>query len=128
MSRDGDSSGVRRIGARAAPAIVTLVLAACGTGTPSSSTPPATTPPSSSPPSAQESGGPTNSATTGRLPMGRVVFDRLAGSPEGDFLGAFVMGVDGAATPLQLPVSNMGFRRDLVARRHSTARQRFHGA
>ncbi len=113
MSRDGtNSSRVSRIGARAIPAIATLVLAACGTGTPSSSAPPATTPPghsASSAPAVQESGGPTDSATTGRLPMGRLVFDRLAGSPEGDFLGAFVMGVDGAATPLQLPVSNMGF-------------------
>ncbi len=123
MTRDGtNSSGVRRIAARATPAIVTLVLAACGTATPSSSAPPAMTPPGPSAPSVLESGGPTDSATTGRLPMGRVVFDRLAGSPEGDLLGAFVMGIDGVATPWQLPVSNLVLRRDLVARRHSSAR------
>jgi Tol biopolymer transport system component len=53
--------------------------------------------------------GPSASAAARRLPLGRVVFGRLAGSPEGDFLGASVMGVDGAPTRLQLPVSNMGF-------------------
>jgi Tol biopolymer transport system component len=35
--------------------------------------------------------------------------DRLAGSPEGPFLGAFVLGADGAETALELPIENLGF-------------------
>jgi Tol biopolymer transport system component len=80
---------------------IVLLLTACGTGTPSTTTP-------SSPPAAS-SLAPTVSPLAGRLPIGRVVVNRLSGSPEGGFLGAFVLGVDGAATPLKLPTPNGGF-------------------
>ena len=114
MSREAvDPGGIRRIVTRAGPSIVAFVLAACGTGTPSSSTPPAATPGNSLAPSAEASVeasvSPIVSAAAHRLPTGRVVFDRLAGSPEGDFLAASVMGIDGTSTSLQLLVSNMGF-------------------
>jgi Tol biopolymer transport system component len=40
--------------------------------------------------------------TTGPLPVGRIVFDRLRGNPEGDFLGAFILGTDGVETKLKV--------------------------
>src|SRR3954470_12447514 len=40
--------------------------------------------------------------TTGSLPLGRIVFDRLRGNPEGDFLGAFILGTDGVETKVKL--------------------------
>ena len=99
--------------------LIVLLLSACGTGTPSNAataTPPAAMASAtasslgqSRPPTQAPTAAPTASPLTGHLPMGRVVADRLDGSPEGDFLGAFVLGVDGAATRLQLPVSNVGF-------------------
>jgi hypothetical protein len=41
--------------------------------------------------------------------LGRIIVDRLAGSPEGPFLGAYILGAAGAETPLDLPVENLGF-------------------
>ena len=86
-----------------------LMLIGCGTATPSSSAPsiPASAPSSS--PTGAPSQAPSASAGVGRLPIGRVVFDRLAGSPEGDFLGAFVLGVDGREQFLKPPVSSVFF-------------------
>jgi Tol biopolymer transport system component len=110
MNGDGQEHERSRCPSVAAIAPIVLLLAACGTGTPSNST--STTPTaaaSSSIQSGPPTGLPTASALAGRLPIGRVVVDRLDGSPEGDFLGAFVLGIDGAQTPLKLPVSNMAF-------------------
>jgi Tol biopolymer transport system component len=107
------SSGMRWIGPRIASVFVAVAIAGCATSPPPSSAPPTATltvsPNASSTPSAPASIGPSGSAAAGRLPVGRVVFDRLAGSPEGDFQGAFVMGVDGAATPISLSVPNVFF-------------------
>jgi Tol biopolymer transport system component len=91
-----------------------LLLTACGTGTTSNTgtaTPPVAT--GSTTPALSPSGAPTRAPTASplaaTLPIGRLVVDRLEGSPEGRFLGAVVLGVDGAATPLKLPQSSVGF-------------------
>jgi WD40 repeat protein len=39
----------------------------------------------------------------GRLPIGRIVFDRLSGGPEGTFDGMFALGADGVEHEIQLP-------------------------
>ena len=87
---------------------VCLALSGCEGGTLSATgTPPpassaasglASAPPSTPATPAVSSSGP----TTGPLPLGRIVFDRLRGNPEGDFLGAFILGTDGVETKLKL--------------------------
>jgi Tol biopolymer transport system component len=93
-------------------AAIVLLIGACGTATPSStttSTPPGATASAASSPSSPPTHEPTASPLAGKIPVGRVVFDRLDGSPEGDFRGAFLLGLDGAATQLKLPVANVFF-------------------
>jgi hypothetical protein len=110
MNADRQPSTRSRWSSVTAIAPIILLLTACGTGTPPTtapSTPPAAPASSSSP--VPPSHTPTASSLVGRLPIGRVVLDRLDGSPEGDYLGAFVLGVDGAATALELPAQNNGF-------------------
>jgi len=101
-----------------APIVLLLTACGTGTGTPSNTAPatppaPTTTPSgaatSSLAPSVAPTPAPTASPLTGHLPIGRVVVARLDRSPEGDFLGAFVLGVDGVTSPLELPVANVGF-------------------
>jgi Tol biopolymer transport system component len=88
-----------------------LLLAACGTGVPSdtATAATATTTATSLGPSSPPTAVPTPSPLAGKLPIGRISVDRLNGDPEGEFLGAFMLGVDGAATPFVLPVSNVWF-------------------
>jgi Tol biopolymer transport system component len=107
VSGRGDRSRTSRWSAVTGFAAIVLLATACGTGSPATGTPSIPSAPSSSPsgPIAQS---PIASAGVGRLPTGRIVFDRLAGSPEGDFLGAFSLGVDGKETSVRLPVANMG--------------------
>jgi Tol biopolymer transport system component len=109
MNGRGQPSQRSRWSSVTAIAPIVLLVTACGTGTPSTTTPSSPPAATSSSPSGPPTIAPTASPLTGRLPIGRVVVNRLNGSPEGDFLGAFVLGVDGAATPLELPAPNGGF-------------------
>ena len=90
-------------------AAMSIVLASCAgapaSGTaPTGSAPSATMPPAPSPSAPVESAAPSPSApTVGRLPTGRIVFDRLAGSPEGSFRGMFILGPDGTESQVKLP-------------------------
>jgi hypothetical protein len=44
-----------------------------------------------------------SAATIDRLPVGRIVFERVRGNPEGDFLGSFILDPTGAETRIELP-------------------------
>ena len=98
-------------------AALILLFAACGTGAPlgsaqpNPSAAPATNSATAATPSAASST-PTSAPSApglGTLPIGRAVVAQLNGNPEGDFLGAYLLGVDGVPAPLVLPVDNVGF-------------------
>jgi len=102
-----------RIGLVVAVAVLSIVVAGCS-GPPSATGSPLTSPPGSpiASPSAtvEASAGtgttpsaPASATTVGRLPVGRIVFDRLEGSPEGTFQGMFTLGPDGKEQELKLP-------------------------
>ena len=55
-------------------------------------------------PAVATSPSPSPSSAVGRLPVGRIVFDRLRDSPEGDFRGMFTLGTDGVEREVKLPV------------------------
>ena len=112
VTPEGDTSRMTSRSLVTAIAAIAVLLSACGSGTPSNPTPatPTATPAAAeSSPSHATTHAPSASPLAGNLPIGRIVFDRLDGNPEGPFLGAFVLGVDGLANPLKLPVSNVGF-------------------
>jgi len=99
---------------RALIAPLILLFAGCGSGSPATSAPsnPSATTTAPSVTQAMPSALTTNAPTApplDTLPIGRIVVDQLDGSPEGEFIGAYVLGVDGVPAPLVLPVPNLGF-------------------
>jgi len=82
----------------AAPSIPSSIAASTGAPAPAPATPAATATTAPSP----------SASALPRLPMGRVVFDRLADSPEGQFLGMYTVGADGVERQVKLP-GNPGF-------------------
>lgn len=112
MTGGGHRSQPSRWSCVAAIMSMIVLLTGCGTATPSNApTPTPTTAAATalSSPSGSPTQAPTPSPLVGKLPIGRVVVGRFDGSPEGQFLGASVLGVDGTATPLELPGTNFGF-------------------
>jgi hypothetical protein len=95
------------LGRLRASAVVSLVLAlgigACGGGTVSPG-------PTVAPSASSAALAPTNPPATvppiptlppvGSLPIGRIVFDRVQGTAEGDFQGAFILGPEGTEAPI----------------------------
>jgi Tol biopolymer transport system component len=91
-------------------AMTAIGLSACGSSTTPSAAAPGTGRLPSAASSASPSPEPTPSAVAspsaialGRPPVGRIVFSRLDGSPEGAYRGMFTVGTDGVEQPVKLP-------------------------
>jgi Tol biopolymer transport system component len=85
-----------RHGASLKAASLMLLLAASGCASPQQTV--------SRPPPSAASASPSSLVTSGQLPVGRIIFDRYRGGPEGTYLGSFMLDATGESE-IEFPVS-----------------------